>query len=184
MMRYIISGLHRTGTSALVRAISEASTLTAYIDADVENVIRSREVDDSYNPNPAGYFSHGAMFAPIADWISNTPDNSVMKAAPEAFLQGTGTESLTVILTNRSRSEIDASFSRAFGMDVPEHRYENRATIEQILADASNVTVTIVNFSDLISTPVDVFTRLASDGWPINAITAAATIDPTLYRNA
>jgi hypothetical protein len=69
-------------------------------------------------------------------------------------------------------------------MGVPEYRYENRATIEQILDDAPNVTVTIVNFFDLIATPIDVFTTLAANGWPIIAETAAATIDPTLYRNA
>ena len=183
-MRYVICGLHRTGTSALVRAISEASTLTALVDPDVEATIRSREIDKSYNPNPAGYFSHATMFAPLADWIRDIPDESVMKVAPESFLNGTGTEPLTVILTNRSRSEIDASFDRAFGMDVPEYRYENRTAVEQILADAPNVIVTIVNFSDLIATPLDVFATLAASGWPINATTAAATIDPTLYRNA
>ena len=183
-MRYIVSGLHRTGTSALVRAISESSTLTAWTDPEVEAVIRSKEIDPAYNPNPAGYFSHRTMFAPVADWISDTPENSVMKASPEAFLYGTGSEPMKVILTSRPRSEIDASFDRAFGMDVPEFRYDNRTAIEQILADAPNVTVTIVNFSDLIATPIDVFTTLSANGWPITATTAAATIDPTLYRNA
>jgi len=184
MMRYIVSGLHRTGTSALVRAISEASTLTAWTDSDVESIIRSRETDPTYNPNPAGYFSHRTMFTQIAEWISDTPDNSVMKAAPEAFINGAGIEPLMVILTSRPRSEIDASFDRAFGMDVPEFRYDNRKAIEQILADAPNVNVAVVNFSDLIATSLTIFTSLAANGWPIDAETAAATIDPALYRNA
>jgi hypothetical protein len=182
-MRYIVSGLHRTGTSALVRAISEASTLTAYTDADVESVIRSREIDPTYNPNPAGYFSHGAMFAPIADWISDTPHNSVMKAAPEAFLQGTGSEPLMVILTDRPADQIKASFAAAFGFDVPDHRYSARAQAEAILEEATNVVLTIVNFADLIDSPDQVFADLAASGWPIDAAAAASTIDPTLYRN-
>lgn len=182
-MRYIISGLHRTGTSALVRAISEASTLTAYTDADVETVIRSREIDPAYNPNPAGYFSHRTMFSPVADWISDTPDNSVMKAAPEAFLHGTGSEPLTVILTNRPVGQIEASFMAAFGFDVPDHRHTARAQAQAILEQATNVAVTVVDFAELVNQPDQVFADLATNGWPIDADTAAATIDPSLYRN-
>jgi len=182
-MRYIVCGLHRTGTSALVRAVAEASTLTAYIDADVEAVIRSREINPSYNPNPAGYFSHGTMFSPIADWIADTPDGSVMKAAPEAFLQGTGFEPLMVILTSRPVGEIEASFIAAFGFDVEDRRYQARAECEAILEQATNVVLSVVNFAELIDTPDQVFASLAATGWPIDAEGAAATIDPTLYRN-
>jgi hypothetical protein len=183
-MRYIVSGLHRTGTSALVRAISEASTLTAHTDPEVEAIIRSREINPTYNPNPAGYFSHGSMFAPIADWIADTPDGSVMKAAPEAFLQGTGSEPLMVILTDRPAEQIEASFAAAFGFDVPDHRYQARAQAEAILEQATNVVLSVVNFSDLIAQPLATFTSLAANGWPIDAEIAAATIDPALYRNA
>ena len=182
-MRYIISGLHRTGTSALVRAISEASTLTAHVDASVETVIRSREIDPAYNPNPAGYYSHRTMFAPIADWITDTPDNSVMKAAPEAFLQGTGSEPLTVILTSRPAGQIEASFMAAFGFDVPDHRYTARAQAQAILEQATNVVVTVVDFAELVNQPDQVFADLAANGWPIDAEIAAATIDTALFRN-
>jgi len=182
-MRYIVCGLHRTGTSALVRAISESSTLTAWTDSEVEAVIRSKEIDPAYNPNPAGYFSHRTMFAPVADWISDTPDNSVMKAAPEAFLQGTGSEPLTVILTSRPAGQIEASFMAAFGFDVPDHRYTARAQAQVILEQSTNVVLTVVDFAELIDTPDQVFASLAASGWPIDADIAAATIDPALYRN-
>ena len=182
-MRYIVSGLHRTGTSALVRAISVASTLTPHIDADVEALIRSREVSATYNPNPAGYFSHATMIAPVADWIADTPNESVMKAAPEAFLNGAGTEPLMVILTARARAEIEASFMAAFGFDVEDRRYDARAQAQAILEQATNVVLSIVNFAELIDTPLAVFTALADAGWPIDPAAAASTIDPALYRN-
>jgi hypothetical protein len=181
-MRYIVSGLHRTGTSALVRAISESSTLSAYVKAEVEANIRSREIDPAYNPNPAGYFSHGTMFSPITDWIGSVPDQSVMKAAPEAFLSGTGSEPLMVILTSRPQSEIEASFSAAFGMDVPDYRYSARMQAQAILELASNVVLTTVSFDDLTLTPEIVFADLAAAGWPIDPIVAASTIDPDLKR--
>lgn len=182
-MRYIVCGLHRTGTSALVRAIAEASALTPYVNADVEAVIRSREINAEYDPNPYGYYSHSTMFAPIADWITNVPDGSVMKAAPEAFLNGTSSEPLTVILTDRPADQIEASFTAAFGMDVPDHRYSARAQAAAILGQATNVVLSIVSFAELIDTPDQVFASLDASGWPIDSAAAAATIDPTLYRN-
>jgi hypothetical protein len=166
-----------------MRAIAEASTLSPYTNADVEALIRSREVSNNYNPNPAGYFSHDTMFSPIADWISDTPDNSVMKAAPEAFLNGTGSEPLMVILTARAPAEIEASFIQAFGFDVEDRRYDARAQAQAILEQATNVVLSIVNFAELIDTPLAVFTALADAGWPIDPAAAAATIDSALYRN-
>ncbi|CAB5212579.1 hypothetical protein UFOVP196_32 [uncultured Caudovirales phage] len=182
-MRYIVCGLHRTGTSALVCAIAESSELVAHVDPDVEAIIRSREVDSTYNPNPSGYFSHSTMFAPVADWISDTPDESVMKVAPESFLNGTGSEPLMVILTDRPINQIEASFAAAFGFDVPDHRYTARAQAQAILEQATNVVLTIVNFAELIDSPDQVFADLAASDWPIDAAAAASTIDPTLYRN-
>jgi hypothetical protein len=122
------------------------------------------------------------MFSPIADWITSTPDESVMKAAPEAFLSGAGSEPLMVILTSRPQSEIEASFTAAFGMDVPEHRYSARMQAQAILELASNVVLTTVSFDDLTSTPETVFADLAASGWPIDPIVAASTIDPDLKR--
>lgn len=181
-MKYIVSGLHRTGTSALVRAIAEASTLTPYVNPEVEANIRSREIDPTYNPNPAGYFSHGTMFTPIADWISNIPDESVMKAGPEAFLDGAGSEPLMVILTDRPAEQIESSFSAAFGTDVPEYRYTARMQAQAILEQASNVVLTTVSFADLTSNPELVFANLALVGWPIDPTIAANTINPDLKR--
>jgi hypothetical protein len=122
------------------------------------------------------------MFTQIAEWISDTPDNSVMKAAPEAWLQGTGSEPLMVILTSRPQSEIEASFAAAFGMDVPEYRYTARMQAEAILELASNVVLTTVRFDDLTSAPETVFSNLSSVGWPIDPVIAASTIDPDLRR--
>jgi hypothetical protein len=165
-----------------MKAVIDSSLLTPYVDPEVEATIRSRETDQSYDPNPEGYFSHGSMFSPIADWINNTPDNSVMKAAPEAFLHGASSEPLMVILTNRSQSEIEASFSAAFGMDVPDYRYSTRMQAQAILESASNVVLTIVSFDDLTSNPLDVFTQLEAAGWPIDPVIAAGTINPDLKR--
>lgn len=181
-MRYIVSGLHRTGTSVLMKAIIDSSPLTPYVDPKVEAVIRSREADPSHNPNPEGYFSHGSMFTSITDWIGITPNDSIMKAAPEAFLSGTGSEPLMVILTSRPQEEIESSFTAAFGMDVPEYRYTARMQAEAILELASNVVLTTVSFADLTSTPETVFANLASAGWPIDPIIASSTINPELKR--
>ena len=88
-----------------------------------------------------------------------------------------------VILTSRPAGQIEASFMAAFGFDVPDHRYTARAQAQVILEQATNVVLTVVDFAELIDSPDQVFADLAANGWPINADIAAATIDPTLYRN-
>lgn len=181
-MRYIICGLHRTGTSALMKAIIDSSSLEAHVDPEIDLIIRSREIDPAYNPNPNGYFSHSSMFAPIADWISNTPENSVMKAAPEAFLENAGTEPISVIMTKRIQSEIELSLAQSFNIEFSSFRYEVQANAEQILNSASNVSLSIITFLDLISNPEQIFNNLALAGWPIDVNIASATIDPELKR--
>jgi hypothetical protein len=88
-----------------------------------------------------------------------------------------------VILTDRPAEQIEASFAAAFGFDVPDHRYTARAQAQAILEQATNVVLSIVDFAELIDTPDQVFASLAASGWPIDSAAAAATIDPTLYRN-
>jgi len=182
-MRYIISGIHRSGTSVLVKSIFESSELTPYFSLEIEEIIRSREIDPEYDPNPSGYFSHGKMFAPISDWVSETPDNSVFKAAPEAFLNSIVQEKIFVAMIERSQAEIEESYKRAFGHSTLDVRYGCQIRAKELLEVDPNVNFTKINFSDLMSDPVDVFGTLANNGWPIDPIIAAENIDASLYRN-
>jgi hypothetical protein len=181
-MRYIVCGSYRTGTSAIVRAVTESSSIPAYIDLSVDDLIRSRELDPAYNPNPWGYFSHDSMFAPISQWIGNTPDGSVMKAAPEAFYFNASIEPLCVVLTSRDPEESAASYTRSFGAPSTIDRTALLSQVEEILLSASNVTLTKINFSDLINNPINFFNSLNTAGWPIDPQIAASTIDPSLKR--
>ena len=181
-MRYIVCGPHRTGTSAIMRAIIESSSIPAYTDPLIDEVIRSREIDNTHNPNPYGYFSHGSMFAPIAEWVQNTPDGSVMKAAPEAFFTDAGTESLCVVLTSRNHKEIEASYRRSFGNPSIADKSALLDQVEEVLLSASNVMLAKLDFSHLILDSIGSFIMLAEAGWPINPEIAAATIQPELKR--
>jgi hypothetical protein len=166
-----------------MRAVSESSSIPAYTDSFINDLIRSREVDVAYDPNPNGYFSHSSMFAPISEWINKTPDGSVMKAAPEAFYSDAGTEQLCVVLISRKQEEIDASYTRSFGALPSNGLTSAWSQAEQTLTTAPNVTLTKLDFADLISDPTGSFTALAAAGWPIDVTAAANLIDPSLYRN-
>lgn len=181
-MRYIVCGSYRTGTSAIVRAVTESSSIPAYTDPLIDNLIRSREIDPTYDPNPWGYFSHDSMFAPIAEWIGDTPDENIMKAAPEAFCANAGTEPLRVVLTSRRPEEIAASYTRSFGVPSIIDRGPLLNQVEEVLLSASNVTLTKIDFADLINNPIDFFNNLNTIGWPIDPLQAASTIDPLLKR--
>jgi hypothetical protein len=165
-----------------MRAIIESSSIPAYIDPLIDEVIRSREIDPEHDPNPFGYFSHGSMFAPITEWVQNTPDDSLMKAAPQAFYVDAGSEPLCLVLTSRNQKEIEDSYRRSFGGTSMIDQVMLLNQVEEVLISASNVTLAKLNFADLISNPVGSFTMLAELGWPIDPEIAAATIQPELKR--
>ena len=165
-----------------MRAIIESSSIPEYTDPLVDEVIRSREIDATHNPNPYGYFSHNSMFAPIAEWVGNTPDGSLMKAAPEALYVNAGSEPLCLILTSRNQTDIEASYRRSFGRPSVIDQIALLNHVEEVLLLSSNVVFAKLDFADLISDPVGSFTMLAELGWPIDPEIAAATIQPELKR--
>jgi hypothetical protein len=166
-----------------MRAVTKSSSIPAYTDPAINNLIESRELDPTYNPNPWGYFSHNSMFLPIAQWVRNTPIDSVMKAAPEAFYLNAGSEMLSVVLTSRNLDEMKASYRRSFGEPSSTNQDDLLDRVEHVLAKAGNVTFTKLDFADLVGNPTGSFQTLADAGWPIDVGIAAATIDQSLYRN-
>jgi hypothetical protein len=166
-----------------MRAVIEASSIPGHIDPAIDNLIRNRELDATYDPNPWGYFSHHTMCSPIAQWVGNTPIGSVMKAAPEAFCLNAGGEMLSVVLTSRNPDEMEASYRRSFGEPSLFDQDLLLAKVQKVLSLAENVTLTELDFADLVGNPTGSFQALANAGWPIDVDVAAATIDQSLYRN-
>jgi len=184
MTVYLVCGLHRSGTSVMMAAVTAGSTLTPLRDADFEAIIESREKDPSnYPPNPLGYFAHQNQLIEVDDWIGSVSDGTVCKVSPLAITDTFPEGDYRVIVTQRDEDERTMSMSRAFGADTEWFEPKVLENALGILTARADCTVTIVNYADLIADPVAVFDRLVADGWPIYPDAAAAVVNPDLYRN-
>ena len=46
----------------------------------------------------------------------------------------------------------------------------------------SDVTLTVLNYRDIVSNPLEAFNKLVFDGWEINPVISASLVDETLHR--
>jgi len=183
-MKYIVGGLNRTGTTALTYALSFSSQMPIWYNKDIEQTIRSREVDSfNYNPNPnTDYYAHEYLTQLASEWVEVVPDDNVFKMSVYNLTDLPEGE-WTIALTNRSVDEMQLSYFQSFGGSVNQAIIDMRAFIEEILSNRSDINLTIVNYVDLVNNSLDTFNLLLSNGWPISPEIAASTIDANLYRS-
>jgi hypothetical protein len=182
-MIYIIAGMYRTGTSSLMHACLTASeTLVGYYSLEAEQIIRSKEVDETHNPNPNGYYPPYFPLIPFSEWLPLVPENGITKATVANLLTIESMPPCKMIVTKRNTQEMILSWEKSFGTPFPEKQISEYEVGLALAAGDPNVEITTVSFDDLVSTPETVFTDLAAAGWPIDPAIAASTIDPDLKR--
>ena len=177
-MIYIVTGIHRTGSSMMTRAIALSSGLPTVRNKEIEKIIRAKEADPNYDPNPHGYW--------VIDPNKTHPwehDGTLMKCPVYIvrFLPDSIGE-YKVILMKRNLAESRASFKKAFNEKIPDNLIQIGDELEQIAPGRPNIDLTVVNYSDVIDDPLKVFTGLKAAGWPIDPQTAANLVEPDLYR--
>jgi pyruvate/2-oxoglutarate/acetoin dehydrogenase E1 component len=87
-----------------------------------------------------------------------------------------------MIVTTRNTQEMILSWEKSFGTPFPEKQISGYEVGLALAASDPNIEMTTVSFDDLVSTPETVFADLAAEGWPIDPIIAASTINPDLKR--
>lgn len=171
MTTFVVTGRHRTGTSMMMLGLSQSITNVVF-DMASEQVIRSREVNAAYDPNPNGYFS---VFQPDPE---NHPDALIKVPVWKWSFVPSG----QYLIVHMQRNEIDrtTSYQRAFG-NTDDNLDNASAAGELALQTVPNVTV--VQFEDMLVDPVGQFQRLVDAGWPIDPVLCASVVDPALWRN-
>ena len=174
---YLITGLPRTGTSLMTRAIVLSSTLPYIYDLDYEARLRSNETDPTYDPNPNGY------------WVTDVSKNHdyTGKLAKIPLHQVTVIKGdFKAILMKRGRIAASASYKRAFDGTFTESFLAQCKEAEEYLGVGEHLgtedKVLVVNFEDVLDNPRREFLRIKNAGWPITVSEAVKYVDPTLWR--
>ena len=168
---YIVTSLHRSGSSMMMRCL-EAGGLTP-----VHNpvAILLNQVLHDYIPNPNGFYQYGK---PITkDFYENNKGKLVK--VPISELKNLPEGNYKILLLKRDPKEIRASMLKwtpyqSWGM------YLTSTFLYDELVSTINPTITI-NYSDIVNDPIQAFTTI-SEHFPIDIEAASNLVDPELYR--
>lgn len=172
-MIYLVTGLPRTGTSMMMRAIALSSELPYIYDRDYEDRLRANEKDPSYDPNPNGYW--------VTDVYKNHDYTDKLAKIPLHQVTVIPKGDCKVILMNRNRQAVIDSYRRSFNSELTESFLYICEEAEQYLRSFAKVTE--VSYEDVIDNPTREFTKLRESGWDIDVEMAASLVDGSLERN-
>lgn len=175
MKTYVVTGRHRSGTTMMARAIHLASKLEIVHGKEVEQRVRSREVNPNYDPNPNGYLMppDGKLPHDVPGKLIKVPVYVWPQVKPGNYF---------VVRIVRDEAERNMSFKKSFGVEefVTISPYEKG---EANLQARTDVTLITLRYVDVIENPLREFKKLKAAGWPIDPVLASTTVDPKLYRN-
>jgi len=175
-MIYIVSGIFRSGTTAMMRAM-DAGGLDVVKHADRRN-LNHRHRDGNYLPNPDDLYEPN-----IREWSPSWPrkyeGKCIKLIAPIIRRIAAGEYSVAFMM--RDCEEIRQSIEASFGLKHTVKEIEIiRGETLAILKNRRDVAQIVeINYTDLLDDPKKELSRL---NWPIDVEKAAAVIDPAQYR--
>ena len=174
-MIYLVTGMARSGTSAMMRALIMGGMVGNYFaPLDVVMAQADKLKRPNYDPNPYGFFEQG--FTPAVE-----AHGMVSKIMLNRF-DGAIVDKLTVVVMHRSEAERKASLDEwdfatdEFLLGFDEHYADFKSRHQ-------GANIVDVQYSQLINNPEQELVRLQQAGWPIDPRKGARAIDPTLYRH-
>lgn len=179
-MIYLVSNIHRSGSSMMMRCL-EAGGLSVLYDKASDSMNQSAPSD--YIPNPNGFYQ---FTNEITDHFADLYDGKAIKCPIRNLLklpQG----QYKLILLKRNPKEIRASMGKwtpyhSWGKDeVITYFYDEYFTdLINLLTARGDIDITVLNYKNIILDPVAEFPKIAHWGVDINAM--ASLVQPELYR--
>ena len=184
-MIHVVSGLYRSGTSAMMAALIAGGMPAAW--SEHRNELAAAHADDKYHPNRGGLYEinlkeYGGLRFPL-DYQGKLI--KVMLWGLDSL--AVNPEGYRVIIMRRDPEEIRQSYEAFFqGSKCPPLK-EYTERIERARAMLENrrdvQSVSVVSYREhLVAKPEQTMIGLRGSGWPIDPLESAAVIDPEQYR--
>lgn len=175
---YLISNVHRSGSSMIMRCLIDAGMDGVY-NVDLENYV----FQEDYDPNPNGFYQNYVDETDVLTYenkLTKFPFRSLLKLPIGNY---------KILFLKRDPEEIFNSMlaftpftTWGYDMVVLEFYDEVIGYIIDELKKRSDVTLTVLNYKDIVDNPEKEFNKLVSDGWNIDVKAAASLVDSSLYR--
>lgn len=175
---YLISNVHRSGSSMMMRCLIEGGLEGVY-----NNFLDNRVYQENYHPNPNGFYEN------VVDEFDITNYENKLTKFPFRNLLKLPVGNYKILFLKRNPSEIFKSMLEftpftSWGPDmlVLEFYDEVIGYIISELNKRADVTLIVLNYKDIVTNPVGSFNLLKENGWDIDPVIAASFVDETLHR--
>ena len=179
---YIVSNIHRSGSSMLMRCL-EAGGLNPVFDPLSDTTLN---LNKGYIPNPNGFYQfNGQVTTAFYDLykgrLIKCPIDKMLKLPPGNY---------KVIITYRDPQEIRMSMAQwtpfqSWGEhEAITYLYDEFiTTFISELEKRGDMDVTIINYNNILEDPKKEFDKLVAKNWPIDISKMIEKVDFNLYRN-
>lgn len=182
-MIHIVSGYFRSGTSAMMAALIAGGLDAAW--SEERNQLAEAHADERYHPNKGGLYE-----IRLSEYSGNNFPLAYQGKLIKCMAWGldhlaVNPDGYRVIIMRRDPEEIRQSYEGFFQATCPPltEYHERIERAANMLANRRDVlSVCVVDYAGVVEQPELAFIRLRGDGWPIDPLASAATIDPTQYR--
>ena len=184
MTTYLISNVHRCGSSMMMRCLIAAGLEGVY-DKEFNIALDLTSNDPNYHPNPNGFYQ---LNTPPNEYTVSLYEGKVLKF-PFRRLIHLPQGDYKICFLKRNPLEIEKSMQnftpyRSWGRDSVLLEFYDQIidTILDNLNQRTDINLTVLNYADIVANPTIEFTKLYDNGWPININAAASLVDDSLYR--
>lgn len=181
---YLISNVHRSGSSMMMRCLEAGGMDVAYDDSqEILNTIHGR---DGYMPNTNGFYALSEDFS-RKDFYQIYQGKTLK--CPFRNLATLPEGKYKLVFIKRNPKEIRASME-AFTPGV--HWGSDMDMLDQydviidgllnLLESRKDMDILVLNYSDIVSNPIVEFTKMKEAGWNIDVDKCASMVDESLHR--
>ncbi len=179
---YLVSSVHRSGSSMLMRLLKEGGLDPIYNPASdsMNNII------GDYTPNPNGFFQFTSQ---IDETFYELYKGKLIKC-PIRELLNLPEGNYKVVINQRNPEEIRMSMRKwtpyqDWGKDeILTYLYEEfMNTLISKLQEREDINLTILSYNKIVDNPEEQFQKLVDNGWPLDISLMTKDLYPELYRN-
>ena len=184
----VVSGIHRSGTSAMMGALIAGGIEPVYSHKRDRKMKMNDKKD--YPVNPHGFYEVGQSEYMRLGFTTELPDEICVKIQAIGLPILAAAKGYKIIYMRRDPNIIKQSYIKSFGKvafdesysDWPTHYWNLLDSVKAVMQQRRDVELLEVQFNEMIDNPLKVFTQIQAMGVPIDIIAAVATIEPELRR--
>lgn len=185
MTTFIVSGVWRSGTTMMTRALAAGGDIPLLPLADDVAIRQERiHAKAGYDPQPEGFLETNTigLQADRSGWWHHLQDGHLFKMSPHGLFRLLPAD-YRIVYMHRELAELERSWWDTFNNPFSEPELWMGEDAVAILRQRRDVVVHEVQYAEAVTDPLGTFVRLRDEGWPLDPEKAAAVVDPALYRH-